>query len=426
MKKSKVLIISILVLGLVIASVLSGCEPAETVQLKVVTSTSLMAQIVERVGGDLVDVVNIIPPAQCPGHFDVKPGDIQKLADADLFLLHGWQGEMFSQDLIATANNPDLTVVTIDVRVGENTNWMAPPVQRAAVDRIVATLSEADAENSAVYQELAVEYKDSISAKEAEIEARLAKEDLAGINVMCSDQLPGFIQWVGLNIVDTYGQADLPQAVRELVDKGREENVTLIIDNLQSGQDAGAALAEELGCQRIILTNFPGGFDNTETWEKAIDYDIELILEAIAPKAPEDVIPPAVPGFILHEKSNRVEPVFEGEEYSAYSFFVPKANSKFENKIHSVEVWVRLFKDDASSKKAFDALAQGGTSAAEIEVNDTKTILTYDEDFGETCAIQQQGRLVIYSDSIPPFEATTFDEDVLKDAAIEGLKAIRL
>ena len=29
-------------------------------------------------------MVNIIPPAQCPGHFDVKPGDIQKLADAVL------------------------------------------------------------------------------------------------------------------------------------------------------------------------------------------------------------------------------------------------------------------------------------------------------------------------------------------------------
>ncbi len=88
-KKPYILVISILVLGLVVSSFMGGCAPAETGQLKVVTSTSLLAQIVERVGGDLVDVVNIIPPAQCPGHFDVKPGDIQKLADADLFLMHG-------------------------------------------------------------------------------------------------------------------------------------------------------------------------------------------------------------------------------------------------------------------------------------------------------------------------------------------------
>ena len=284
MKKFKVLITGILVLGLIISSLLGGCETAETSQLKVVTSTSLIAQIVERVGGDMVDVVNIILPAQCPGHFDVKPGDIQKLADADLFLLHGWQGEMFSQDLIASADNPDLTVVNINVKVGENTNWMTPPVQQAAVDRIVAALSEVDAENAAAYQELAAEYKDSITAKEAEIEARLAEENLASINVMCVDMLVGFIQWTGLNIITTYGEPDslTPQVVQELVDTGREENVALIIDNLQSGQDAGAGLAEELGCARIILTNLPGGFDDTETWEKAIDYDIELILEVIA------------------------------------------------------------------------------------------------------------------------------------------------
>ena len=284
MKKSKVLIIGILVLSLVIASILGGCQSAQTSQLKVVTSTSMMAQIVERVGGDFVDVVNIIPPAQCPGHFDVKPGDVQRLADADLFLLHGWQGEIFSQELIASANNPDLTVATIDVKVGENTNWMTPPVQLAAVDRIVAALSEVDAENAATYQELAAEYKGGITANEAEIEAKLAKEDLASINVMCADMLEGFIQWTGLNIVAVFGRQDslTPQVVQELVDTGREENVTLIIDNLQSGQDAGAGLAEELGCARIILTNFPGGFDNTETWEKAIDYDIELILEIIA------------------------------------------------------------------------------------------------------------------------------------------------
>ncbi len=284
MKKSKVLIIGVLVLSLVIALILGGCEPAETSQLKVVTSTSLIAQIVERVGGDMVDVVNIIPPAQCPGHFDVKPGDIQKLADAELFLMHGWQGEMFSQELIASANNPDLTVVNINVKVGENTNWMAPPVQLAAVDMITAALAEADAENTTAYEELAAEYKDSTTAKEAEIEAKLAEEDLASINVMCSDMLVGFVQWTGLNIVATYGESDLliPQVVKDLVDTGREENVTLIIDNLQSGQDAGAGLAEELDCERIILTNLPGGFDNTETWEKAIDYDIELILEAIA------------------------------------------------------------------------------------------------------------------------------------------------
>ena len=73
-----------------------------------------------------------------------------------------------------------------------------------------------------------------------------------------------------------------PQVVKELVDKGREGKITLIIDNMQSGKDAGAGIAEELGCARVIISNFPGCYDNTETWEKAIDYNVELLLEAIA------------------------------------------------------------------------------------------------------------------------------------------------
>ncbi len=283
MKKSHVLFSGILVLSLVISSLLGGCSSADTSKLNVVTSTSLIAQVVERVGGDRVDVVNIIPPAQCPGHFDVKPSDIQKLADADLFFLHGWQGEKFSQDLIASANNLDLSVVTLDIQTTENQNWMVPVVQMEAVDIIISALCQVDSENSAIYQRSATEYKDKISAKEAEIKARLAQANLSSVNVICAGMQAGFIKWVGINIVATYtrNDPDIPQVAKELVDKGRAENVTLVIDNLQSGQDAGKAIAVDIGCTRIILTNFPGGFDNTETWEKAIDRNIELILEAI-------------------------------------------------------------------------------------------------------------------------------------------------
>ena len=64
------------------------------------------------------------------------------------------------------------------------------------------------------------------------------------------------------------------------MDAGRDSGVSLVIDNLQSGQDAGASIAEELGVTRIILSNFPGGFPDTETWEKAIDKNVQLILEA--------------------------------------------------------------------------------------------------------------------------------------------------
>jgi zinc transport system substrate-binding protein len=278
-KKISILLVATVALTLVLASLVIGCSDKDTGKLKVVTSTSLIASIAERVGGDLAKVVNIIPPAQCPGHFDVKPGDIQKLADADLFLLHGWQGEKFSQDLIASANNPDLTVVKINVQG----NWMTPPAQAQATDQIASALCQVDAGNSSIYQQSATEYKDLVETKGDEIKARIASANLSALNVLCSDQQAGFVAWTGLNVVATYGEPDslTLQVVAGLVDQGREANVTLIIDNLQSGERAGEGIAEELGCRRIVLSNFPGGFNNTKTWEKAIDRNIDLILDAV-------------------------------------------------------------------------------------------------------------------------------------------------
>ena len=151
MKRFKTLITGILVLSLIVTTILSSCTVAETAKLKVVTSTSLIAQIVERVGGDMVDVINIIPPAQCPGHFDVKPGDIQKLAEADLFLLHGWQGEMFSQELIDSANNPDLSVINVNVKVGDNTTF------GQALDRLELATIHLHRQHQAASHRLAVE-----------------------------------------------------------------------------------------------------------------------------------------------------------------------------------------------------------------------------------------------------------------------------
>jgi len=294
MKKPRILVTAVLTVGLVAAVLLGGCSSASSAKLKVVTSTSLIAQIVERVGGDGVDVVNILPPAQCPAHFDVKPGDIQKLADADLFIMHGFKGEKFAQELIASANNPNLTVVSLDVKASSTppnwtpppppANYMIPAVQREATDKVATALSQVDTENSAIYQMSATEYKTVVALKETELKAILARVNPSEVSVICGGMQARFVQWAGFNIVATYGRPDslTPQVVKELVDKGIESKVTLIIDNLQSGKDAGASLAEELGCKRVILSNFPGGFDNTETWEKAIDRNIELILGVVA------------------------------------------------------------------------------------------------------------------------------------------------
>lgn len=141
-------------------------------------------------------------------------------------------------------------------------------------------------------------------------------------------------------------------------------------------------------------------------------------------KVPEDMIPLTVTDFNFVEKSDRVEPLFEGEEYSAVSFFTPKTNSEFQGEVDHLIVEVLLFEDDTSSKN-MTSIFLVEVSATEIHVGEREATLTYNENNGETIVFYQQGKLVIYSLSAPPFEATTFDEEALKEAAIEGFRAVR-
>ena len=280
MKKAGLIasLIGVLLLTLVVLPL--GCTSEATPNLKVVTTTSLIASIVEKVGGDKVQVANIIPPAQCPGHFDVKPSDIQMLADAQLFLTHGWQGEMFSTDLIESADNPELKVVSLNIPG----NWMTPTVQAQAVGNITSTLAEIDPQNAGYYQNNARSQQAAITAKGNELKAWLEAGNVSQINVICSEQIAGFVQWAGFNVTATYGRPeDLSiKQIQELIDQAKKAGVALVIDNLQSGFNAGEAMVKEIGAVQVTLSNFPGGLDDTETWEKAVEKDVDLMLEALA------------------------------------------------------------------------------------------------------------------------------------------------
>jgi zinc transport system substrate-binding protein len=274
--------LAISIILLTLAVLLPGCSGGgASSNLKVVTTTSLISSIVEKVGGNKVEVADIIPPAQCPGHFDVKPSDIQMLADANLFLMHGWQGEQFSQQLIQSADNPDLESIPLNIAG----NWMTPAVQAQAVGNITSILAEIDPQNAGYYHSNADSELAAITAKANELETRLAAGNLSQINVICDVQITDLVQWAGFNVVATYPSPDTitPKMLHDLIDQGKQAGVALVIGNLQSGSsDMAVTMADGIGAIQVTVSNFPGGFDNTETWEKAIDEDVNLMLQAAA------------------------------------------------------------------------------------------------------------------------------------------------
>jgi zinc transport system substrate-binding protein len=271
--------LSILLVFSFITGFFSGCTTQNTSKIQVATSTSLLKYIVQQVGGDNIDVLNIVPPNQHPGNFDASPGDIQKLTSASLFILHGWPGEGYAGEIIAAANNPDLKTSKVTV----DGNWMIPDVQSAATGKVMTILSEIDTRHSSEYRKSAADYQQRIISTATSLQKKLTEAGVSEIKLIASARQADFLQWAGFKVVATFSnaQALTPQTVKDLVDQGKIEGVALVVNNLQDGRDAGTAVALELDITSVNLSNFPGGFENTETWEKAIGYNVDILLEAL-------------------------------------------------------------------------------------------------------------------------------------------------
>jgi len=152
------------------------------------------------------------------------------------------------------------------------------------VDKIAQTLGQIDPENAAYYQQRAVEREQAILTHGQEVETTLEQAGVNGVKVICADMQADFANWAGFDVVGTFGRPEdlTPAQVAALVDQGKEAGVALVIDNLQSGSTTlGASMEQDIEAIPVTISNFPGGLENTETWEKAIDKNVDLLLGAL-------------------------------------------------------------------------------------------------------------------------------------------------
>ena len=113
----------------------------------------------------------------------------------------------------------------------------------------------------------------------------LREAGVEGVKVICAAMQEGFVRWAGFNVTATFGRPeDLTlQQQADLIDQAREAGVALVIDNLQSGSTTlGTSLGQDIEAVPVTISNFPGGLENTETWEKAIDKNVDLLLDALS------------------------------------------------------------------------------------------------------------------------------------------------
>jgi len=219
-------------------------------RIAVTCTTTNIAAILEAIGGDKVTVTTVIPFGMCPGHFDISPGEVMRIRNADIVIFHGY--ERFMKDLTKDAKGK-----TDYVKVEVSDNWIIPDVHIKAV-RAIETILSSRFPGSAVYFSANAErYIRQVEDAGARLAASL--KPLKGHPVIASSMNTDFIQWTGLKTVSTFGR-DEDISLKELkgvVESGSRDKAGMVIDNLQSSGKTGRAIADELNIPVETLSNFP-------------------------------------------------------------------------------------------------------------------------------------------------------------------------
>jgi len=109
----RILFFIVLATALISVGVVGAQEPA----LTVVATTSIVADVAQNVGGDLVSVTSIIPPNADVHAFEPSPADVQRVADADVVLSVGAGLESFLGGLVENAAAQEPIVISIGIEM---------------------------------------------------------------------------------------------------------------------------------------------------------------------------------------------------------------------------------------------------------------------------------------------------------------------
>lgn len=248
-------------------------------ELKVVATTTLISSVLQEIGGGKVEVATIIPAGICPGHFDIKPESIKLFEEADILLMHGFENNLFVGKMLKLIKNPKLLVISLDTK----SNCMIPDIYLEIIDKIVKVLGEAKPEDAALFTLRATEYEEDILQLKLNIQEEARNLRINAVKVVCSKMQAEFLNWLGFDIVATYGrQEDIsPKELMEIIEKAKVENVKLIIDNLQSGAKTGMPIAEELKIPHLVLTNFPQEFEGNFSYTKSLSRNTADLFQAV-------------------------------------------------------------------------------------------------------------------------------------------------
>ncbi|MGJ7462416.1 metal ABC transporter solute-binding protein, Zn/Mn family [Halomonas sp. MA07-2] len=262
----RILNASAALLGVSALLALPAAFAAERVQ--VVTSFSILADMIENVGGDHVEVTSLVGPDSDAHVYSPRPTDARALAEADLVVFNGLQFEGWMERLIdasdyagplvTTTEGIDRVAATHDDHDDHDDHdhgdqdphgWQDLGVGKVYVANIRDGLIEADPNNAEAYTANAERYINEIDATDADIRALLTEIPASTSVITGHDSFGYFASAYGLRFLSPVGlstEAEPSAAnMAQLIDVIRAENVQALFHENMTSPAIIHQLAEE-------------------------------------------------------------------------------------------------------------------------------------------------------------------------------------
>jgi ABC-type Zn uptake system ZnuABC Zn-binding protein ZnuA len=294
---------AVLVVALaVLAVAISGCgtggrSTPGTDGLKVVTTTTVFADIVQNVGGSRVSATSIIPAGVGPEDYEPKPDDAKKLADAELIVSNGVGLDDFLNDLLASGTGGEtphlvlgdgIPVMTVDGE--ENPHfWLDPTlVKQYYLPAISTKLTELDPEGKATFDANVATYGARLDTLDIELKARIDTIPAANRKLVTfHDAFPYFAKHYGFELVgvilDNVGQEPSAADLAALVETVKAAGVKAVFSEAQFNPKLAETLAQEAGITTVVTTlyNDALGPAPADTYIGMMGWNVDQIVPAL-------------------------------------------------------------------------------------------------------------------------------------------------
>lgn len=249
---------------------LLGCgrEATDSSKPQVIVSLYTLQDFAQKIGGNYIDVKNLVPPGTEPHDFDPSPQDIVKLNRADLFLYNGAGLETWVEQTLPNIDQAKTLVVNTSDHLqqkqikGQNDPhvWLNPDLAAQQAKAIYNALIQIDPKHKDAYTinyhklsnqfiSLQKEYSVLIHTPIREfVTAHAAFSYLADRYQLKQVAIAGL----------TPENEPSPKEVKQLVDQLRQQHTKVIFFETLANNKLAEAVKQEIGAQALVLNPLEG------------------------------------------------------------------------------------------------------------------------------------------------------------------------